>query len=164
MASCLAQNPLGRSLKYMLINSWLGSCPAHPNSDACVRSGRPYLECLVTTWEIPPPNITPFFWSGNQFQCYSHHTPLPTIHPLSDNNIGPPFPLAIRVIMIFPLILGYKYMRLRKGRRLLKVWEESLEPRIIVVKSERERIQRFEGCCWVSKIGSPKVGNPKPTL
>ena len=28
VASCLAQNLLGRSLKYILINSWLGSCPA----------------------------------------------------------------------------------------------------------------------------------------
>ena len=66
--------------------------------------------------------------------------------------------------MIFPLILGYKYMRLRKGRRLLKVWEESLEPRIIVVKSERKTIQKLERYYWVSRLESPRVGNPKPTL
>ena len=139
MASCLTQNPLGRPLKYMLINSWLGSCLVRPIFDMCDCSRRPYPECLVTPWEMPPPNIT-LPWSGNQFQFHSHHTPLPTKHPLSDNNIEPPFPLAIRIILIFPLILGYKYMRLRKGRGLLKVWEESLEPRIIVIKSETKTI------------------------
>ena len=55
-------------------------------------------------------------------------------------------------------------MRLRKGRRLLKVWEESLEPRIIVVKSERKTIQKLERYYWVSRLESPRVGNPKPTL
>ena len=44
------------------------------------------------------------------------HTTLPTKHPLSDNSIGPPFPLALRVIMIFPLVLNYKYTRPRKGK------------------------------------------------
>ena len=44
------------------------------------------------------------------------HTTLPTKHPLSDNSIGPAFPLALRVIMIFPLVLNYKCMRPRKGK------------------------------------------------
>ena len=38
--------------------------------------------------------------SGNQFQCHSHYTLLPTKHPLSNYSIGPPLPLAMRVIMI----------------------------------------------------------------
>jgi len=48
------------------------------------------------------------------------HTILPTKHPFSENNIGPPFPLTLRVIMIFPLILNYKYMRLRKEKGVVE--------------------------------------------
>ena len=44
--------------------------------------------------------------SGNRFQCHPHHTPLTTKRPLNNNNIGPPLPLAMRVIMIFSTNFG----------------------------------------------------------
>ena len=52
------------------------------------------------------------YWSGNHFQSHSHHTPLPPKHPLTINNIGPPFELTMEVIIVSPLILGYKYEKL----------------------------------------------------
>ena len=42
--------------------------------------------------------------------------PLPTKHPFKDNNNGPLFPLTTRVIITRPLILGYKYEKLREKR------------------------------------------------
>ena len=54
------------------------------------------------------------YWSGNHFQSHSHHTPLPPKHPLTINNIGPPFELTMEVIIVSPLILGYKYEKLKE--------------------------------------------------
>ena len=42
--------------------------------------------------------------------------PLQTKHPFKDNNVGPLFPLTTRVIITRPLILGYKYEKLREKR------------------------------------------------
>ena len=44
--------------------------------------------------------------SGNQFQYHPHHTPFPTKRPFSNNSIGPPLPLAMRVIMILSTNFG----------------------------------------------------------
>ena len=53
--------------------------------------------CSVLPWEVTLPGRSPEV--RNQFQCHSYHTPLPTKHPLSNNNIGPPIPLTTRVII-----------------------------------------------------------------
>ena len=53
--------------------------------------------CLVLPWEVTLPGRFPEVRS--QFQCHSHHTPLPTKHLLNNNNIGPPIPLTTRVII-----------------------------------------------------------------
>ena len=47
-----------------------------------------------------------------------------------------------------------------KGWGLLKRREEKGEKFTV----EEERVQRFEWCSWVTKLESPIVGNPKPTL
>ena len=39
MTSCLTQNSLGQSLKYILIDLWPGCCSARPISDGCDYSG-----------------------------------------------------------------------------------------------------------------------------
>ena len=54
-------------------------------------------KCLILPWELMIPRISPEV--RNQFQCHFHHTPLPTKHPLSSNNIGPLMPLATIVII-----------------------------------------------------------------
>ena len=71
-------------------------------------------------------NITAgqIFQSRNQFRCHSNHPPLPTKHPLSVDNTGPPLPLTTRVIMTLPLILGYKYEKPRKNGGLGKFWKK----------------------------------------
>ena len=56
------------------------------------------------------------YWSGSQFQGHSHHAPLPPKHPLTTDDIGPPIALTMEVIMVSPLISGYKYEKLKKGR------------------------------------------------
>ena len=56
-----------------------------------------YPGYLVLPWEVLLLNIPSEV--GSQFQCYSHHTPLLTKHPLSDNNIGPLLSLTTRVII-----------------------------------------------------------------
>ena len=52
------------------------------------------------------------YWSGNQFQSHSHHTPLPPKHPLAINDIGPLIALTLKAIIIPPLIVGYKHEKL----------------------------------------------------
>ena len=52
--------------------------------------------------------------SGNHFQSHSYHTPLPPKHPLIINDIGPPIALTMEVIIVFSLILGYKYEKLKE--------------------------------------------------
>ena len=54
-------------------------------------------KCLILPWELMIPRISPEV--RNQFQCHFHHTPLPTKHPFSSNNIGPLMPLATIVII-----------------------------------------------------------------
>ena len=63
-------------------------------------------------------NITAehFYWSENHFQSYSHHTPLPPKHPLTINDIGPSIALTMEVVITSPLILGYKYEKLKEER------------------------------------------------
>ena len=39
------------------------------------------------------------YWGGNQFQGHSYHTPLSPKHPLKVNDIGPPLPLTMEVII-----------------------------------------------------------------
>ena len=56
------------------------------------------------------------YWSGNQFQGHSHRTPLPPKHPLTINNIGPPITLTMEVIIVSPLILGYKYEKWKEEK------------------------------------------------
>ena len=63
-------------------------------------------------------DISPEVWS--QFQCHSHHAPLPFKHPLTINNIGPPIALTLKAVIIPPLILGYKYEKLRREKGLVK--------------------------------------------
>ena len=58
------------------------------------------------------------YWSGNDFQSHSHHTPLPPKHPLTIDDIGPPIALTMEVIIVSPLILGYKYEKLEEEREL----------------------------------------------
>ena len=58
------------------------------------------------------------YWSGNQFQGHSHHTPLPPKHPLTINDIGPPIALTMEVIKVSPLVSGYKYEKLKEERGL----------------------------------------------
>ena len=71
-----------------------------------------YLSYSVSPWEVFLPNIP--FEVGSQFQCDSHHTPLPTKHPHSDNNVRPPLPLTTRVIITPHQLLGYKYEKLKR--------------------------------------------------
>ena len=52
--------------------------------------------------------------SGNQFQGHPHYTPLPPKQPLTINDIGPPIALTMEVIIVSPLILGYKYEKLKE--------------------------------------------------
>ena len=59
--------------------------------------GRWIHRCSVLPWEVMLPRRSPEVRS--QFQCHSHHTLLPTKHPLSNNNVGPPIPLTTRVII-----------------------------------------------------------------
>ena len=61
-------------------------------------------------------NITAkrIYWSGNQFQSHSHHTPLPPKHPLMINDIGPPNALTLKAVIITPLTLGYKYEKVKE--------------------------------------------------
>ena len=54
------------------------------------------------------------YWSGNQFQCHSHHTPLPPKRPLTINDIRPPIALTMEVIIVSPLVSGYKYEKLKE--------------------------------------------------
>ena len=75
-------------------------------------SGTLYPSYLVSPWEVSLPNIP--YGVGSQFQCHSHHIPLPTKHPLSDNNIGPPLPLTTRVIITPHQLLGYKYEKRKR--------------------------------------------------
>ena len=56
------------------------------------------------------------YWSGNQFQRHSHHTPLPPKRPLTINDIGPPIALTMEVIIVSPLVSGYKYEKLKEKR------------------------------------------------
>ena len=104
---------LGKALSWMLGDSLANSTAEH----------HPFLEVGTSS------NAT--------------HTTLPTKHPLSDNNIGPPFPLALRVIMIFPLILNYKYTRPRKGKGC---W--SFERRASNLDQELQRVRgkQSSGC------------------
>ena len=51
-------------------------------------------------------------WSGKQFQCHSSHSHLNTHFEAIE--LDPPCPLMTRVIITLPLILGYKYEKLRK--------------------------------------------------
>ena len=53
--------------------------------------------CSVLPWELTLSRIS--LEVRNQFQCHFHHTTLPTKHPLNSNNIGPPMPLTMRVII-----------------------------------------------------------------
>ena len=61
-------------------------------------------------------NITAerIYWSGDQLQDHSHHTPLPPKHPLTINNIEPSNALTLKAIIITPLTLGYKYEMLKE--------------------------------------------------
>ena len=73
------------------------------------------------------------YWSGNPFQGHSHHTPFPLKHPLTINNIGTPLALTMEVIIVSPLISGYKYEKLKEERgleRFTKKWERR-ESRVI---------------------------------
>ena len=56
--------------------------------------------------------------SGNHFQSHSHHTPLPPKHPLTITDIRHPSALTMEVIIASPLILGYKYEKLKEERWL----------------------------------------------
>ena len=58
------------------------------------------------------------YWSGNQFHGHSHHTPLPPKHPLMINDIGPLIALTMEVIIVSPLVSGYKYEKLKEERGL----------------------------------------------
>ena len=66
--------------------------------------------------------------SENHFQSHSHHTSLPPKHSLTINDIGPPIVLTMEVIIVSPLILGYKYEKLKEEREL-KVSQKSRERR-----------------------------------
>ena len=57
-------------------------------------------------------------WSGKQFQCYSSHSHLNTHFKAIE--LDPHAHLWLRVIITLPLILGYKYEKLRKKWRRLK--------------------------------------------
>ena len=52
---------------------------------------------------------------GTKFRNHFHHIPLSPNHPLTTDDIGPPIALTMVVIMISPLIWGYKYGELGKG-------------------------------------------------
>ena len=56
------------------------------------------------------------YWSGNHFQSHSHYTPLPPKHPFTINDIGPPIALTMEVIIVSPLILDYKYEKLKEEK------------------------------------------------
>ena len=81
------------------------------------------------------------YWSENHFQNHSHHTLLPPKHPLIINDIGPPIALTMEVVIVSPLILGYKYEKLK---------ERGGDYR------ERGREKFVESLC------QPKVGNSSP--
>ena len=53
--------------------------------------GRWIHRCSLLPSEVTLPGRSPEV--RNQFQYHSHHTPLPTKHPLNNYNIGPPLPL-----------------------------------------------------------------------
>ena len=44
--------------------------------------------------------------------------PLPPKHPLTINDIGPPIALTMEVIIVSPLVSGYKYEKLKEERGL----------------------------------------------
>ena len=106
---------------------------------------------------------------GTKFQGHFHHIPLSLNHPLTTDDIGPPIALTMAVIMISPLIWGYKYGGLEKGKGC---WEV---PRVINRKEKgrergREQSQRVnqrdkKGSLIKSLCREQlKVGNLKPTL
>ena len=73
------------------------------------------------------------YWSGNQFQGHSHHTPLPPKHPFTVNDIEPPIALTMEVIIVSLLVSVYKYEKLKEERGLEKFtkrWERR-ENRVI---------------------------------
>ena len=137
---CQAQSLLGRSLKKVLIASLPWSCPAHPSSMHMSAREGPILDAqrLLSKSRCRTSSLLGIGTSSN-----ATHTTLPTKHPLSNNNIRPPFPLALRVIMIFPLILNYKYTRPRKGKGC---W--SFERRASNLDQELQRVRgkQSSGC------------------
>ena len=78
---------------------------------------------------------------GTKFQSHYHNIPLPPNHSFTTDGIGPPIALTMTVIMISPLIWGYKYRRLEKRKgggevpKVLKSREREREK-----ERERERV------------------------
>ena len=65
------------------------------------------------------------YWSGNHFRGHYHHTPLPPKHPLTINDIGPPITLTLKTIIIPPLMLGYKYKKLKEKGGEKRDWKRN---------------------------------------
>ena len=98
------------------------------------------------------------YQSENHFQSHSHHTPLPPKHPLTINDIGPPIALTMEVIIVSPLILSYKYEKLKGGKGCWKVHKE-------VRKGERIEWSRGKRkICWVSIPKTTQKRKLKPTI
>ena len=76
-----------------------------------------WFYCLSVVWQCLGSIATEHtYWSGNHFQNHSHHTPLPPKHSLTINDIGPLIALTMEVIIVTPLILGYKYEKLKEEK------------------------------------------------
>ena len=112
------------------------------------------LYCLSVDWQcLRSVTVKHIYWSGNHFQSHSHHTPLPPKHPLTINDIGPPIALTMEVIIVSPLILGYKYEKLKEENGGWKVHKE-------VEKGERIEGSRERGNFVESLFQEqPKVRN-----
>ena len=99
----------------------LGPCSA--NQSRAIRKTFGYTIPCIPDSALGSIAVEHIYWSGNQFQGHSHHAPLPSKHPLTTDNIGPPIALTMEVIMVSPLISSYKYEKLKKGRGCWEVLE-----------------------------------------
>ena len=61
---------------------------------------------------------------GTKFRDHFHYIPLPPNHPLITNDIESSIALTMAIIMISPLIWGYKYKGLGKGNGCWEVLKE----------------------------------------
>ena len=93
----------------------------------------PSLVCLAAPEGVSPPSMPTEV--GTEIQSHFHHFPLSPNHPLTTDDIGPSIALTMVVIMISPLIWGYKYGEWGKGegcwRALKEVETEERERKVI---------------------------------